>query len=763
VRTGYPATRDESEAASLARRVDAICDRFEKDFQCNDGVDMRTYLVAVDASERPRLFYELLLVDRELRSARNSTLSWEEYRTTFAEFADQIEAARFIVESSKQESIGVPSESGSARWIAHFELLECIGVGGAAEVWKARDTRLQRLVAMKLPRAPLQSEREFNRFLREGRVAAQLNHPGIVPVYEVGRDGSTAFIVSKYFAGEDLRARLRRSRLSPRHSAELCRAVADALEHAHQHDVIHRDLKPSNVVIDDAGAPHITDFGLAKWPDGCRQSTLEGELLGTPAYMAPEQALGQSCYADRRTDVYSLGVVLYELLTGRCPFEGSLVSVPHQVIHQEPAAPRTLDRTIPRDLETICLRAMEKDPRRRYQTAHEFASDLSRYLDGQTILARPPARATKLLRWLGKHRIHVAAMVLAAAAIGAIVFALRTAREKDALLRLQPVVLSTTPPGAMVAFVPIDDATGEPLPDQIVRAPGLSPVRLELPPREYCVVAVLPADVTRFHEVLRRVPGPDDKLPGIFKHNHWAVERDGAFRLPAIEIPPASVANGMALIPGADSASISSNSHSARPTVSFYMDVHEVTEGEYHRLYGAYPADLRWRSNGPRHPVSVSFDYALAAAETLGKRLPTEREYDYAVTLTSTASEELSSSKDRTSAELVPVDAIHLDSTNTSPAVLGLLKNAVEWVEARDSNPSESNSRPRYRFPSDYRVVRGNYVSILGVAMLPFAHASTYESRCILSRHTFANGVGFRCVRSLRPRYFDHAQAIHQE
>lgn len=319
--------------------------------------------------------------------------------------------------------------------VGRFKLIGAVGSGSFGTVFKALDPDLGRLVAVKVPREGARTGRPtLARFLREARHIARLRHQGIVPLYEVGHHEGLPYLVSAFVQGPTLEDLLTARRPTPSESARIIAEVADALQYAHDQGVIHRDVKPSNIILDDDGRPYLMDFGVAK-SDAADLATLtsEGQVIGTPAYMSPEQAQGDTHATDRRSDVYSLGVVLYQLLAGEPPFRGNVRMLLHQVEHEEPRPPRKLDDRIPRDLETICLKAMDKEPWRRYPSARAFAEDLRRYLAGEPVLARPIGRAERLWRWSRRNRIEAglaAAVVtlLVATALGASLAAVQFGR-----------------------------------------------------------------------------------------------------------------------------------------------------------------------------------------------------------------------------------------------------------------------------------------------------------------------------------------------
>jgi serine/threonine protein kinase/DNA-binding SARP family transcriptional activator len=349
----------------------------------------------------------------------------------------------------------------SMRPLGKFQLLERVGVGAFGAVWRARDTELDRIVALKIPHTGLlTSQADLERFQREARAAAQLRHPGIVTVHEVVTLEGIPTIVADFIRGVTLKDFLAARRLTFHEVVALLAEVADAVDYAHSMGLVHRDLKPGNIMLETSGvlssspttphspltphpsplvphhSPKIMDFGLALRDDAEITITQDGDIIGTPAYMSPEQAAGKGHQADRRSDIYSLGVIFYQALCGELPFRGSQAMIVYQVISEEPRPPRQINDKIPRDLETICVKALAKAPAQRYQSARELAEDLRRYLRNEPIRARPAGRFERMRRWCRRNPVVAAltaavALVLVAGTAVSCYFAVDALRQKQ--------------------------------------------------------------------------------------------------------------------------------------------------------------------------------------------------------------------------------------------------------------------------------------------------------------------------------------------
>ncbi len=747
-------------------QIDLTCDAFEDAWARGETPHIEDYLEQCEAPVRALLLAELLLVDREFRIKRGEQVTRQSYLERFPDHSTYIEGLEFATindrghgGASTLRDRPVTSAGGK---IAHFELLEELGAGASGAVWKARDLRLRRIVAVKIPRQESLSDLERGRFRREGQASAQLQHPSIVAIFEVGEDRSQVFIVAEFIDGMNLREWLQLRKPKFRESAELTAQLAEALHHAHEQGVIHRDLKPANVLMDHDGRPHITDFGLAKWTTDSAGMTIAGNILGTPAYMSPEQARGDSFTVDRRTDVYGLGALLYEMLTGQPPFQGDVAAIVHQVIHDELRPPRKIESTVPRDLETICLKAMEKEPSRRYPSAQEMAVDLRRFLRGESILARRAGLPERGWRWV-RRRPSIAAMIgLVLIAVSSIGMAAILAVRNHDLLGLQTVTINTDPPGAQIVIVPLSETTGEPMPSGLIQA-GRSPVTEQLPSGDYLIVAAL--DDKRFKEVQRRVPGRNTSAAsGSYKHNRWTILPDGTVVIPTINLPESDPASNMALIEGGKMAETSPDGtvppHAGQPVDSFYLDPLEFTVADYQRVMdGELPRDRRWQAKPSDYAVNVTYDEAVALAEKVFKRLPTELEYEYAATGGGKYQHPWGDGPFERPDDLLtigPVGIPEADRLATSPPVFGLCSNVAEWTSSflalTASSAFDQTGQTVPPTTGEYRVVKGGAQPLIetGKAAAPSERDPTEFVG--YSRFSLKAGLGFRCVRSAKPR-----------
>ncbi len=400
-------------------QVDEVCDRFEAAWGAGEQPRLENYFEELQESQRLRLLEQLLSAEWDLRRGAGGSVDVAEYLRRFPDHREVVQSVfdRWQAESALGETVhqGTADTSFSETHpeIPGYEILRVLGRGGMGVVYQARDLRLKRLVALKMILSGnYASSQEHARFRSEAEAVASFRHANIVQVYEVGTHESRPFMALEFVTGGSLAERLKKGRLTSEAAAEMVEQIADGMNAAHQLGIVHRDLKPANILLDGDGTPKITDFGLAKSVESDSGLTHTGVLLGTPSYMAPEQARGEGKRVGPAADVYSLGATLYECLTGRPPFRGDgPTETVMQVLEREPVAPRNLAPRTPRDLETICLKCLEKSPSKRYSSAAALTDDLRAWRLGEPIAARPIGQVERTLKWC-RRRPALAALVV---------------------------------------------------------------------------------------------------------------------------------------------------------------------------------------------------------------------------------------------------------------------------------------------------------------------------------------------------------------
>jgi WD40 repeat protein len=425
----------------LMRQIDAVCRRFEADFRAGKSPVIADYLGGVPEAGRSALRSELIGMEQEMRRSDETSAPPDS-----GPIADAATIAPANLPTAPIPGLGNPSvheeatvaprgqatvDLGSSapapphgseptriRYFGDYEIERELARGGMGVVFFARQISLNRPVALKMILAgQLADETDVKRFYSEAEAAANLDHPGIVPIYEVGQHEGQHYFSMGYVEGRSLAQRLADGPLPSREAAALMVKVAQAIEYAHSRGVIHRDLKPGNILLDRNGHPRVTDFGLAKKLQSDSGLTGSGQIMGTPSYMPPVQAGGKRGEVGPAADVYALGATLYALVTGRPPFQAATaMDTVLQVLSDEPVPPRRLNASVPLDLETICLKCLEKEPGKRYSSAAALAEDLRRYLAGEPIVARPVTRFERAVKW-ARRRPVIAALSAAVVVI----------------------------------------------------------------------------------------------------------------------------------------------------------------------------------------------------------------------------------------------------------------------------------------------------------------------------------------------------------
>jgi serine/threonine protein kinase len=410
-------TADHTLTPDEARQLDRACDAFESDLQAGRRPSIEQFLAAAPAAVRNELLRELLELEVAYRKRAGESPTLGEYLKRFPEY---LTATRLAETPLAEDPAGLifpttgpanatapaapPSSAPGWPVVPGYEIVEELGRGGMGVVYKAKQLAAKRWVALKMIRDGVLAGQDHRvRFRIEAEAAARFQHPNLARIYEVGEHGGLPYFSMEYAEGGSLDKKLAGQPLPAPLAAELVRTLAEAVQYAHEKQVVHRDLKPANVVLTGDGRPLITDFGLAKRMDSSTAVTNSAAVLGTASYMAPEQAEGRAKQVGPAADVYALGAILYELLTGRPPFRGETwQDTARQVILDEPVPPRRLRAEVPAALETVCLKCLEKDPEQRYGSARALADDLARFLADESILAAPTTELEREARWAAR-------------------------------------------------------------------------------------------------------------------------------------------------------------------------------------------------------------------------------------------------------------------------------------------------------------------------------------------------------------------------
>lgn len=733
----------------LSNEIDLLCDLFESSWKQGDAPDIEDFLKQTDDIGRSTLLVELVKVDLHYRKLRGETVTLKDYESRFPDYSNVL---------SHVEADTIPDISLTRTWkqpevrqrIGDYELIDEIGKGAFGHVWRAMHRNLDRTVAVKLPAKNLVGPSQVSMFMHEARAAARMEHPHIVRVHDFGKHDQGGYIVFGLIQGIDLKEWLQLRKPDFRETAGLIAKLADALDHAHKLGVVHRDLKPANVLMDGDSQPHITDFGLAKRLDIEDTIAGTGELMGTVPYMSPEQIRGENKAVDGQSDLYSLGCILYEMLTGRVPFKGDQRETLFQVLHDPPKPPREINQEVPLDLETICLGCLEKEKSDRYPTAGDLRDELNRFLHDEPIQRRPLTRPARAWRWVRKQPA-------LATAIAVIIFLLTTGMSFGLMNLLSPpddgkweVQITTEPPGAHVVIMPLDPTTMEPIIEGSVEVDGVTPVSVRLLPDDYQIHAFLEGTLRRI-QVRRRVPELISTIAiGATKDEYWDQIDGNALRWEPIIIPPEDITEDMIFVPGTDRFEFGDpkdpNSFSGTFSVpGLYVSPREFTCGDFLRLRQTPSIQVNEaRARDPDDPFRpISRAYAMHWAEEAGGRLPTEIEFEYIAQRVKEAGEQESLKGD-------------VDPSRDLTRIEGLLSGVAEWTSSpplffnQYKKRLERHSEGPTNGGAGFGVVRGGTRDTIENGPDPESESVDPQSREVIYQVGQYPGVGFRVVKTAR-------------
>ncbi len=697
---------------------ETLCSDFESKWRSlEEPPRIEDYLGDTAGPQRSTLLARLILIELRYRFLSGETPELAEYARRFPQEETQIEGLRPSYQRVRDEVDKATAEThvtpSARKVLGKFQLMARVGKGGFGEVWRAWDPELRRLVAIKILYRDKTALEHIDLARHEAKVAAQLVHPNIVRMYSFEDEEECVYTVSEFIDGFNLRQIQKQNRLNHVEAARICGQIARALHHAHQFGIVHRDVKPANVMLDMAGAAKLTDFGVAHWASAEQTLRVRKDVVGSANYMSPEQARGAD--VTPMSDVYSLGILFYEAVTGELPFKGPAkqILVAHQ--YNDPPMPRKKNSAISRDLETVCLKALEKDPEQRYQTAEQFAEDLEAIVKGDPVKARPVNWLER--RWRAiRRKPYTTAAILGSAAMaltGAALALQASATHDDGKLAIQ----FDGTPGALYVVHHVDPETGLAVKTGTIaeirdRSAVLRPQeeetrRLRLPPGFY--------SVSGFHddsmvEVFRTVPSSATEIPWARSYQMFQYVTENTIEWPAIPVRTSPFENDFVTIPGykLDFGNEEDGTRHAKEVISFLIATREFSVADYIRFRGEiHPRheDVQDRDS----PQAVRFDEAMSWAEHSGARLPTEHEFEYVARLKQMARE-----RDFETLEAVAASGnISLDELLRRLAqVKGIDDGPAEWVMGAPAAywKIAGNAAPR-EWGEDFHVLKGGVSS----------------------------------------------------
>jgi eukaryotic-like serine/threonine-protein kinase len=755
-----------SRSAILDDRIDAICDEFESSWKSGDRPSLSKYVGTQTDVPLETLVLELIQIDMHYRRKRGETPAPGDYVTQFPDLSEAIQQMAIANEITIEVQQFDLDVHGNCRRFGRYELHEQLGQGGFGVVWRAWDTELQRWVALKIAR--VSDSPEIRRlFRREAQVMASMNDPSIVRVFDFGIEKDLAYITSELIEGESLAKALEHRLFTPEETLQLVVQIAAGLEHVHEQGILHRDLKPANILLSRDDRVVIADFGLARHSSIDSTIMQPGHLMGTVPYMSPEQVQGHAL--DTGTDIYSLGVILYRLIAGQCPYEGSREEIRHQILTGQPRDPSQLNPQVSPSLSAVCLRAMACDPKRRYASAGELRRDLELLLSGDTVVMPSSwMQHRPFERLVGNRR----ALLAGTASLGVlglggyllsrvwpgVTVPVPGGPPDDVDV---PVTLRTEPPGANLVLHPVNYQTGRVEPENRIVVAEKTPVEMDLKNGDYLVVAYF--DDGRFHEVYRHVrhPGRNEGLPFAYGHTFSRVE-DGRHILPMIRIPDSDPTEGMSQISGHEAFVLPPFYHNERvkrfAVPEFYVDQYEYTQGERRDLSPSESNRERYVIDDGDYPLRnvITFDQYVLLAEMLGKRLLTDLEYYYVATNGGSTKYPWGNTMHPDAAtfgsDLRPIGEPEWDRTQHDPPVYGLCSGVAEWVDTQPLPEIEGFETAIQPMQRNHYVIKGGSEKVLLGDFAITEQDRNPRDAVVRDRMLWLPGLGCRFARSARPR-----------